>query len=208
MDLRSSLFKKIEALSLSYQDSRKPGDLMNRVVNDTAQIRTFMENTFTNMFTYIITFFGALIIMLIMDWKLTLVSLVFVPCLWILTRLFRRKIRRIFHSQRRREDRLNSRLQDVIQGIKVVKCFGKERYEAEGFAKTAGENAEIQEYNESFWAKFQPFLGFILNMGTLIILFLGGFPAIKGVGFTVGQMVQFVGYANMLFGPLLSLIHI
>ncbi len=202
MDLRSSLFAKIEELSLSYQDSRKPGDLMNRVTNDTAQIRAFMENTFTGMFTYIVTFIGALVIMMIMSWKLTLLSLVFVPSIWILTRLFRKKIHRIFHSQRRREDKLNSRLQDVIQGIKVVKCFGKEKDEADGFSKTAKENAEIQERNEVFWAKFQPLLTYFLSFGTLSILFFGGISSINGTGFTVGQMVQFVGYANMLFGPL------
>ena len=202
MDLRRRLFNKIEELSLSFQDSRKPGDLMNRVIGDTREIRDFMENTFTGMFNYIITFFGALIIMMTMNIRLTLMSMVFVPLMWMLHRLFRGKIRRIFTSQRRREDNLNSRLQDVIQGMKIVKCFGKEKQEAEKFNRVAGENAEIQERNEVFWAKFQPFLGFALNLGTLAVLYFGGIDSLKGTGFSVGEMVQFVGYSNMLFGPL------
>lgn len=202
MDLRRRLFNKIEELSLSFQDSRKPGDLMNRVTGDTREIRDFMENTFTGMFTYIITFFGALVIMLIMNVRLTLISMVFVPLMWVLHRLFWNKIRRIFSSQRRREDNFNSRLQDVIQGMKIVKCFGKEKYEAENFNRVAGENAEIQEKNEVFWAKFQPFLGFVLNFGTLAVLYFGGIESLNGTGFSVGEMVQFVGYSNMLFGPL------
>lgn len=202
MDLRRRLFTKIEELSLSFQDSRKPGDLMNRVTGDTREIRDFMENTFTGMFTYIITFIGALVIMLSMNVRLTLISMIFVPLMWILHKLFWGKIRRIFSSQRRREDNFNSRLQDVIQGMKIVKCFGKEKYEAENFDRVAGENAEIQEKNEVFWAKFQPFLGFVLNFGTLAVLYFGGVDSLKGTGFSVGEMVQFVGYSNMLFGPL------
>ena len=202
MDLRRRLFNKIEELSLSFQDSRKPGDLMNRVTGDTREIRDFMENTFTGMFTYIITFFGALIIMLTMNVRLTLISMIFVPLMWVLHRLFFKKIRRIFSGQRRREDNFNSRLQDVIGGMKIVKCFGKERDEAENFNRVAGENAEIQERNEVFWAKFQPILGFVLNFGTLAVLYFGGVEAINGTGFSVGEMVQFVGYSNMLFGPL------
>ncbi len=202
MDLRRRLFTKIEELSLSFQDSRKPGDLMNRVTGDTREIRDFMENTFTGMFTYIITFIGALVIMLSMNVRLTLISMIFVPLMWILHKLFWGKIRRIFSSQRRREDNFNSRLQDVIQGMKIVKCFGKEKYEAENFDRVAGENAEIQEKNEVFWAKFQPFLGFVLNFGTLAVLYFGGVDSLKETGFSVGEMVQFVGYSNMLFGPL------
>ncbi len=202
MDLRRRLFNKIEELSLSFQDSRKPGDLMNRVIGDTREIRDFMENTFTGMFTYIITFVGALVIMLTMNVRLTLISMVFVPLMWVLHRLFWKKIRRIFSSQRRREDNFNSRLQDVIQGMKIVKCFGKEKFEAESFNRVAGENAEIQEKNEVFWAKFQPFLGFVLNFGTLAVLYFGGIESLNGTGFSVGEMVQFVGYSNMLFGPL------
>ncbi len=202
MDLRRRLFTKIEELSLSFQDSRKPGDLMNRVTGDTREIRDFMENTFTGMFTYIITFIGALVIMLSMNVRLTLISMIFVPLMWILHKLFWGKIRRIFSSQRRREDNFNSRLQDVIQGMKIVKCFGKEKYEAENFNRVAGENAEIQEKNEVFWAKFQPFLGFVLNFGTLAVLYFGGVDSLEGTGFSVGEMVQFVGYSNMLFGPL------
>ena len=123
MDLRRRLFTKIEELSLSFQDSRKPGDLMNRVTGDTREIRDFMENTFTGMFTYIITFIGALVIMLSMNVRLTLISMIFVPLMWILHKLFWGKIRRIFSSQRRREDNFNSRIQDVIQGMKIVKFF-------------------------------------------------------------------------------------
>lgn len=200
--LRSALFHKVQALSLSYHDSRKPGDLMNRIVNDTGTVRRFMEDTFTNMFTFIITFFGAFIMMVIMDWKLSLISMVFIPFMWFMFRAFRRPMHRMFSLVRRREDRLNSHLQDVLQGIRVVKTFGKEGKESAAFEKEAGNLAKIQEESEVFWAKFNPTLGLLLNLGTSLVLLAGGYKVLTFTNFTVGQMAQYISYANMMFGPL------
>lgn len=200
--LRSALFQKVQALSLAYHDSRKPGDLMNRIVGDTGTVRRFMENVFTNMFTYIITFLGAFGMMLYMDWKLTLISVVFVPFIWVMFRTLRKPMHRMFSLVRRRDDRLNSHLQDVLQGIRVVKTFGKEEKETKAFEQEAGNLAEIQEKSEVFWAKFNPTMGFLLNLGTSLVLLAGGWKVLSGTGFTVGQMAQYISYANMMFGPL------
>ena len=200
--LRSALFQKVQALSLSYHDSRKPGDLMNRIVNDTGMVRRFMEDVFTNMFTFIITFFGAFVMMMIMDPKLSLISMVFLPCMWFLFRAFRKPMHKMFSLVRRREDRLNSHLQDVLQGIRVVKTFGKEEAETRSFEKEAGNLAGIQEESEVFWAKFNPTLGLLLNLGTSLVLLAGGWKVLAFTDFSVGEMAQYISYANMMFGPL------
>ncbi len=200
--LRSAMFLKIQTLSLAYHDSRKPGDLMNRIVGDTNQVRHFMENVFTNMFTYLVTFVGALTIMLVMDWRLALLSMIFVPAVWALFRLFRRRLHRLFVLSRRRDDTLNSQLQDVLQGIKVVKTFGKEAVEADRFSHKAKQVAQIQEKVELFWAVFNPFIWYLLSVGSTLVLLAGGYRVLQGTGFTVGEMAQYIGYTNMLFGPL------
>jgi len=200
--LRAGLFQKVQSLSLAYHDSRKPGDLMNRIVGDTTQVRGFMENVFTNMFTYIITFFGALIIMLCMSWQLTLISIIFVPSVWIMFRVFRKRMHRLFVLSRRKDDALNSNLQDVLQGIKVVKTFGKEAREADRFSESAQQLSAIQEKVERFWALFNPIIWYLLNMGSTLVLLAGGYRVLTGTDFSVGEMAQFIGYTNMLFGPL------
>lgn len=201
-ELRAKLFFKIQSLSLSYQNTRKPGDLMNRVTGDTMQIRRFIEDVFSNVFTVLITLIGALIMMFVMDIRLTLIALAPIPFILVLNRIFRRKIHRIFHNQRRKEDRINSRLQDVLSGIRVVKCFGRERFEAERFSNDAEQFAATQEYAESFWAKFQPLLGFLAGFGSSLVLYIGGIDIVNGTGFTIGQMSQFVAYAGMIYWPL------
>ena len=112
------------------------------------------------------------------------------------------RMHRLFSLVRRRDDQLNSHLQDVLQGIKVVKTFGKEQEETNKFSKEAGKFADIQEKSEIFWAKFNPTMSFFLNLGTTLVLIAGGYKVLAGTGFTVGEMAQYISYANMLFGPL------
>jgi len=77
MDLRSKLYHKVQVLSLSFLNSRKPGEIMNRVVGDTNQIRRFMEDSFSNMLSVVVTMIGALGLMIYMSPMLTLLSTMF-----------------------------------------------------------------------------------------------------------------------------------
>ena len=201
MDLRDKLYNKLQELSLSFIQRRRPGELINRVVWDTAHIRAFMENVFSNMFSTLVTMIGALIAMLIMNPLLTLLSTVFVIVVVILNRVFRQKTRRMFRAQSRRSDKLNSSLQDVISGIRVVKSFGKEKEEALSFREETEKFASIQETNEVFWAYFYPLVAFIMGIGTYIATYFGGALVLDG-NMTTGELIQFVTYTGTLFGPL------
>ena len=85
MDLRKKTYYKLQTLSLSYIQSRKPGDLMRRSSSDSVQIRRFMENTFGDMISTVITMIFAFIYMFILNWKLTLISLIFLPLTVVLS---------------------------------------------------------------------------------------------------------------------------
>jgi ATP-binding cassette subfamily B protein len=78
-DLRSKLYNKIQMLSLSYIHEKRPGALMNRIMHDTGRIRMFMEHVFCNLFTVVIMFVAVVIYMLVLNWKLALISFIFVP---------------------------------------------------------------------------------------------------------------------------------
>ena len=207
MDLRNQLFQKIQSLSLSYLNTRKPGDLMNRIVGDTAEVRQFMQDAFANMFSYLLTMVGCLTMMFVMNWKLTLLSIVFVPFVMVTSRLFHKKVHRMFRNQRRKSDKLNSQLQDVIQGIRVVKSFGKEKYEAEQFDRSATQYRDVELHNERFWAIFQPLLGLLMHMGLYCVIYFGGLDVLGG-DMSIGQFTQFLNYAGFLYGPLGWITHL
>ena len=82
-----------------------------------------------------------------------------------LSQVFRKSIRRRFHLQWVKSDKMNSSLQDVISGMRVVKSFGKEISESEKFNLNANEYAKVQKRNEIFWASFYPMLTFLMSLG-------------------------------------------
>ncbi|WP_066712441.1 ABC transporter ATP-binding protein [Clostridium sp. Marseille-P299] len=200
-ELRSKLFHKIQILSLSFQERRKPGDLMNRVVKDTVKIRRFMENVFGNVFSALVTMIGALAIMLRMNFLLTLASLVFFIFVLIATKIWKKKIKHIFRMQRIKEDKLNSRLQDVISGIRLVKSYGKEQEESEHFNEMAQDYARVQKNNEVFFAVFYPILTFVMGLGLYFVTYFGGKAVLLGT-MSAGELLQFITYTGIIYGPL------
>ena len=116
MSLRSKLYYKIQVLSLSFINNRKPGELMNRVSRDSNQIRVFMQDVFGDMFSTLVTMIVSLVMMLIISWKMTLLSLVFVAAVVVFIRIFWHHIHTIFHKQWLRADDLSSNLQDILSG--------------------------------------------------------------------------------------------
>ena len=200
-DLRERVFSKINALSLSFIDSRQTGELMNRVVEDSAKVREFMEQVFAGMFTQLFIMCGAMVAMLFMDWKLALLTIAFLPVAAILVRMFHRHEMRLWRQQWRFNDKVNGRLQDVLSGIRVVKSFGQEEREGQRFQEYTERQMSIQRRNELFFATLYPFVTFILTIGSFFVIYFGGLDVLDG-RMTPGQLTQFVAYAGMLYGPL------
>lgn len=198
MDLRKKLYAKIQILSLSFINDRRPGELMNRIINDTGRIREFMEDVFCNLFTVVIIFVFDIVYMLILDVKLALLAFVFAPVSVFVSVAFWKNIHRRFHRQWVKNDDIYSQLQDVISGMSVVKSYGKEKEESLRFDQSAGEYADIQSKNEVFWAIFYPVLSFVMGAGVFFILYFGGSDVLSG-NKTAGELLQFVNYTSMLY---------
>lgn len=200
-DLRARVFEKINSLSLSFVDSRRPGELMNRVVEDSGKVRQFMEDVFAGMFTNLFIMIGAIVVMFAINWRLALLALIFMPAAALLVAAFRQHERHMWRQQWRFNDKVNSRLQDVISGIRVVKSFGQEQRETDRFQKYTEKLMYFQRRNETFWATLYPLVTLIINIGTFFVIYFGGADVLQG-DMTPGQLMQMVSYAGMLFGPL------
>ncbi len=207
MSLRRKLYYKIQSLSLSFINNRKPGELLNRVSRDTNQIRGFMEEVFGDMFSTLLTMVVSLIVMFMISWKMTLLSTLFIIIVFVVTKAFWHHIHSIYHKQWLKSDDLASSLQDIISGMRVVKSFGKEEREAARFQKKTEEYADISRRNETFWAIFFPILTFLLGAGSYIAVYFGGIDVLNG-DMSLGELVQFVTYCGYLFGPLSWMTHL
>ncbi len=197
-DLRRRLYQKIQLLSLSFINDRKPGELMNRVVQDTARISEFMADTACNMFSVAVIFIVDVVFMLMLDWKLALLAFAFIPVTVIMSVSFRKIIHRRFNAQWVKSDKINSHLQDVISGMAVVKSYGKEKDETDSFYAAADEFAQVQYKNEKFWAVFFPVMNLLVSVGVYFVTYSGGASVLSGLK-TKGELIQFISYSSMLY---------
>ncbi len=201
MSLRRRLYYKIQALSLSFINKRKPGELINRVTKDSQRISEFVNEVFGEMITTLLTMFVSLVMMFIINWKMTLLALVFVVIVFLIIDAYWHYIHVIFSKQWRKHDEVSSSLQDILSGMRVVKSFGMEEREASRFTQKTREFAVLQKRNETFWAVFFPIMTFLLGCGSYIAVYFGG-ADVLGDRISLGELNQYIAYSGYLFGPL------
>jgi ATP-binding cassette subfamily B protein len=200
-DLRARVFERVQQLSMAFINRRKPGELMARIQQDTMHVSEFMKHIFSEAMSNILTMVGATVLMFCINWRLALLAVAFCPMAIILPRIFHQKIFRLFRSQWRRNDRIKSRLQDVISGIRVVKSFGREQSEAARFEQLSDRLARTQSRNECFWAAFFPLLTLAMGLGLNFVTYFGGVSVLGG-SMTPGTLNQFIAYSSMLYTPM------
>ena len=199
--LRQRLNEHLQKLSLSFFNKRNAGELIERVSSDTNSVQDFITNCMSKTLTQALTMIALIIIMLIMNWKLALMAFAFMPFVVIFVRTFWPRIRKIYHHQWRKNDKIHNKLQDVLSGIRIVKTYGKEEQEIKEFCDLNDELAVVQEQNEKFFATFFPLLTLTISFSTYLIIYLGGQNVLGGT-MSVGELMQFIAYANLLAGPI------
>ena len=197
-DLRIQLFDKYQKLPLSFINDRRPGELLNRITQDTRFVSEFMGDVFCNLFAVFFIFIWDIIFMLIINWKLALVTFSVVPLVSVIMFRLRNTITRIFHLQNKKNDDVASDLQDVISGMRVVKTYGMEEKESARFKVLAGEYAEIQTRNERFWDFMDFLVSVIMSIGVVIVVYFGGSDVLKG-DMDAGELFQFLTYTILMF---------
>ena len=199
--MRDDIFAKIQENSITFIHRRKEGDLLNRIMHDTRHIQDFFQRGFAGFFSTILTMIAMIIVMFIINWRLTIYSLIFVPFIIIMFRVFFKRIFFVFHSMQHRYDNLASALQDVLSGIREVKAYGLDKRESERFNGISYKYTVTQKRNETFWAIFYPILTMLLSIGTYLVVIFGGAAVLKQ-DMSVGQYTQFMAAAGMLYTPL------
>ena len=197
-DLRMQLFEKYQKLPLRFINERRPGELLNRITEDTKFISRFMADVFCNLFAILFIFIWDVIFMLVLNVKLALMTLVLVPIVSVLMFGFQKTIGRIYHLQFKKNDDLASDLQDVLSGMRVVKSYGKEENESERFKGLSDGFALIQQRNDRYWAMTDFVISSIMGLGLVIVVYFGG-RDVFGAKMSAGELYQFIAYTLLLF---------
>lgn len=203
-DMRNALFAQIERLSFSYYDRVETGQLLTRVTNDVEQIRTFAGTGIVQIASAVVMLLGTTVLLLFINWRLALVALATVPPLFALLLKFVRQIGPLFGRVQQTLGRLNSVLQEDLAGLRVIRAFSREEYET---ARYRAVNDELLATNITTIRVFSnnfPFVFFFANLGTLAVVWYGGWQVIGG-GLTIGQLVAFNTYLGFLLFPILTI---
>ena len=205
--IRTDVYEKAQYLPMRFYDKTSTGSVINRISGDTATIQAFMLRMTQEVVVQFFKLIGIVVIMLCLNWKLTLFSLVPVPLVVVGSRIFRKKIAPFYRRIWRRSSAVTSVLTDTIPGIRVVKSFANEKKSADRFEQTVEEWREIDSKAGKILHSYPAIVNCLMSLGSVIIWAMGGNLVISGIEtdsvgtISVGLLVSFISYATMFYEP-------
>jgi ATP-binding cassette, subfamily B, bacterial len=201
LNFRTRLFRHVQRLSLGYHDVTGTSDSTYRIQYDASSIQTIAIDGIIPFTSAVFTLAGMIYVTARIDWQLALVALAVSPVLFLLSRVYRPRLRNQSRAVKRLESSALGVVQEVLAAVRVVKAFGQEEREEERF---------IRRSSAGMWARiryalaqgvFGLFVGLTTALGTAAVLFIGMRHVQAGV-LTLGQLLLVLGYLSQLYGPL------
>ena len=205
-DLRSTLFARLQRMSLRFFTNTKVGELMSRLNNDVVGAQNAISNTIVNIVTNLIEAIALLAVMLTLEWRLTLVSIVILPLFIIAAQKLGTVLRDIARQGMETNAQMNAHMNETLNigGALLVKLFGRSLEEEKRFRERAANVRDIGIRRAVVGSTFFVIFGLVSAVGTALVYGLGGYFVITDV-FTVGTIVAFGSYLGNLYGTLQGL---
>ncbi len=203
-DMREALYAKVHALGLDYHGGKRTGDTITRVTSDVKEVRTLLVDSVVEVFSSTLILIGMLVVMIWLNWQLTLLALLTVPFLFIAVRRYRRSLIERMRVVRTREGAIASVVQEAITGIRAVKIFGREEDEMNRFRHESRESLNASVDSSLIEAKFSTVLGVVGGLGTALVTYFGARQVLSGA-LSVGDLTVFVAYLSLFLSPLWAL---
>lgn len=198
--LRRELFMHLQQLSLSFHTRAKSGELLTKVASDTNALKdTFSEWSIT-FFSHSVTLVGMLIIMVLLNWELSLVVAATLPLLLAVLFRLNRRVRMTVKQQRRQEGRIASRLAEVFSSMTLIQAFGRERYETDRFEAESVRTLEEGVRTARTTAAISKAIGAVTAVGTAGTVLFGAWLVTRG-RMTPGDLLIFLGYVSGVYKP-------
>jgi ATP-binding cassette subfamily B protein len=201
LDFRGKLFRHVQRLSLANSDARGSSDSTYRVQYDASSIQYIAIDGTIPFVTSTITILSMMYITARIDWQLALVALTIAPILFILTQIYRGKLRQRSREVKRIESSALKVIQEVLSSIRVVKAFGQEEREQERFLQKSGEGFQARLNLTWIEGIFGLLLAVITALGSASVLIVGVSHVQNGT-ITLGSLLLVIGYISQLYGPL------
>src|SRR6202162_5817432 len=204
LKLRTDLYSCLQSLSLKYHDARRSSDSSFRVAYDSQSIQTIYNKGFTNIFGSTITLAGTFVIMVRLDWQLTLLSLAIVPPIVAAIYFFSYPIRRESSFIQEQESAMLAQAQEGLSSIRMVHAFGREEFEVLQFHQQANQSLQANLRLTLTNVNSALVISTLMVFGTAAMYYLGTVHVLDGT-LTLGTLLVFTAYLLMLYQPIESL---
>ncbi|PWN06567.1 ABC transporter ATP-binding protein [Rhodohalobacter mucosus] len=202
--LRNAVFEKIQSLHVQFFDKNPIGRLITRTTSDIEALSSLLSDGIVNMIGDLFRIFFILYFMLAMSWELTVISVLVLPVLFYSTFWFKSKVRVAFLNVRDQIARLNSFVQEHINGMAVVQLFNREKKEKERFEAINADHREAHIKTIFYFSIFWPIVEVLASIAMALVVWYGGARALMGE-VTFGVLLAFIQYVRQFFNPIRGL---
>ena len=200
-DLRQSLYDHLHSLPWRFYDNHRIGEIMSRMTGDMEAVRALLAGGLPVILEHSVMFTGSIIAVFMLDWRLALIILSVTPFVALLTKKYDKVARPQQTSIREQNALLNTRTQENISGVRVVKAYAREDFEIDSFDAMNNRHLEIGIDITRTNADFHSMLDFIGALPSALLILAGGYLAIRGV-ISPGDLVAAIGYIWMIMMPM------
>jgi len=201
VDIRMRIFSHIQSMSLSFFDRNPVGRLITRLTNDVDALNEFLAQGLVSLLGDSARLVFIVITMLVLNWRLALISFIMLPIMGVATMFFQRVMRSAFRAVRQRLARINAYLNEQITGILVTQLFNREERSRIRFDELSRDYRAAQFRSLMAFAVFFPTVSFLSVAATVLLLNLGGQVVLGGLA-TLGMLIAFFQYTDQTFGPI------
>lgn len=203
-DIRRDAFANMEKLGMSYFDKTPAGSIVSRLTNDTETISDMFSGILSSFISAVFIFLTTLYTMLVLDFRLTALVLLFLPLIFLLVNLYRKKSVKIIEKTRSLLSDINSKLAENIEGIRIIQAFNQEKRLQAEFDEINQEHLIYANRSVALDALFlRPAMSLLKLLGYAVLMAYFGYRGLY-LGITAGTMYAFIQYINRLFDPLIE----
>lgn len=205
-DLRRALYKQMQSMSLRFFTDTRTGELMSRLNNDVVGAQSAVTSTLVTIVSNLVSVVSTIVIMLALEWRLTLLAISLLPLFVLPARRIGRILRRLRRRSMEHNAEMNAVMNETLNvgGALLVKLFGREEDEMQRFSDQAAEVRNIGVRSAVIGRWFFLMLSIVSAVGSAVVYWVGGHMVLNGT-FTIGTIVAFGAYLTQLYGPLMSI---
>lgn len=199
-DVRLDFYQHVQRLPMKFYSDNKIGEIMSRIIRDVGAVQGLLGDTFLTLLRDALTLAASITIIMLMHWKLTMISLIIMPFFVLSFSYFSKRLRVFSQLFQEKMATLYSTLNEDIAGIAEIKAFAKEKYEALGFSGAIKDLIRLAVHQMFFNSISGVVTGFVSMIGPTIIMLYGGMEVING-NLSIGGLIAFTSYLGYIYSP-------